>query len=201
MSPLRSRQLNQKKGHAMKRHFYISDSLDDLEQVEQELESKGVDTPQIHVLSQDDAGVEKHHLHEVEAVLKKDVVHSMELGAVIGVVAAILVLAVAYFAGWTESAAGWVPFIFLAIVVLGFCTWEGGLFGIQEPHYQFKQFQEALKEGKHVFFVDVSEKQTAILESVVNSHPKLQVAGLGEATPELVIYAQKGWRDFMKTMP
>lgn len=185
----------------MKRHFYLSDNLNDLEQVEKELEDNGVDTPQIHVLSQDSAGAEKHHLHQVEAVLKKDVVHSMEIGAVIGVILAPLILVIAYFSGWTESAAGWLPFIFLSIVVLGFCTWEGGLFGIQEPHYQFKQFQKDLKSGKHVFFVDVSTEQEIILENVVKSHPTLQVAGLGEATPELVIYAQKGWRDIMKTLP
>ena len=109
----------------MKRHFYISENLDDLEAIEHELEDSGVETPQIHVLSQNDAGVKNHHLHEIEAVLKKDVVHSMEIGAVAGLVGAALVLFVAYALAWTESAAGWTPFIFLAIVVLGFCTWEG----------------------------------------------------------------------------
>ena len=185
----------------MIRHFYISDSLDDLEDVEQELEEQGIATPQIHVLSQNDADVQQHHLHEVEAVLKKDVVHSMELGAIVGVIAAAIVLIVAYTAGWTESAAGWIPFIFLAIVVLGFCTWEGGLFGIQEPHYQFKQFQDVLKQGRHVFFVDVTEQQEAVLARIVDAHPKLEAAGEAEATPEWVIRWQKNWQGFVKTMP
>ena len=185
----------------MIRHFYISDSLDDLEDVEQELEEQGIATPQIHVLSQNDADVQQHHLHEVEAVLKKDVVHSMELGAIVGVIAAAIVLIVAYTAGWTESAAGWIPFIFLAIVVLGFCTWEGGLFGIQEPHYQFKQFQDVLKQGRHVFFVDVTEQQEAVLARIVDAHPKLEAAGEAEATPEWVIKWQKNWQGFVKTMP
>ena len=185
----------------MKRHFYISDNLDDLEAVEHELEYQGIATPQIHVLSQNDADVQRHHLHEVEAVLKKDVVHSMELGAIVGVIAAAVVLVVAYFAGWTESAAGWIPFIFLAIVVLGFCTWEGGLFGIQEPHYQFKQFQDALKEGKHVFFVDVAEQQETILACIVDAHPTLEAAGEAESTPEWIVKWQTNWQGFVKTMP
>lgn len=185
----------------MKRYFYISDNLDDLEAVERELEDSGVATPQIHILSQNDADVQHHKLHEVEAVLKKDVVHSMELGAIVGVIAAITVLVVAYFAGWTESAAGWIPFVFLAIVVLGFCTWEGGLFGIQEPHYQFKQFQDALKNGRHVFFVDITEQQKSILDTVVNAHPQLEKAGEGESTPEWVVEWQKNWNGFIKTMP
>ena len=185
----------------MKRHFYISDNLDDLEVVVEELENSGVTTPQIHVLSQNDAEVEQRNLHQVEAVLKKDVVHSMEMGATVGVVAAALVLLVAYLAGWTASAAGWIPFIFLAIVVLGFCTWEGGLFGIQEPHYQFKKFQEALKQGKHVFFVDVTKDQEADLERIVTNHPKLELAGEGESTPEWVVEWQRNWQGFVKTMP
>ena len=87
----------------MKRHYYISDDLDDLEVVESDLESAGVTTPQIHVLSEDDAGLDEHHLHKVEAVLKKDVVHGTELGALVGVVAAAAVLAIAYFSGLTET--------------------------------------------------------------------------------------------------
>jgi hypothetical protein len=34
------------------RHYFISDSLDDLEVFEEQLEAAGVATPQIHVLSQ-----------------------------------------------------------------------------------------------------------------------------------------------------
>lgn len=185
----------------MKRYFYISNNLDELEAVEHELENSGVATPQMHVLSQSDADVQHHHLHEVEAVLKKDVVHSMEWGAVIGVIGAVIVLAVAYFAGWTDTAAGWIPFIFLAIIVLGFCTWEGGFLGIQEPHYQFKRFQAALSEGKHVFFVDVNEQQEPVLATVIGAHPQLEAAGEGESTPEWIIEWQKNWNGFIKSMP
>ena len=137
----------------MKRHYFISDDLDDLEAVERDLEAAGVTTPQIHVLSEDDAGVESHHLHEVEAVLKKDVVHGTEMGAIVGVIGAAAVILLAWISGLTETYT-WVPAIFLAIIVLGFCTWEGGLIGIQEPHVDFRRFQDDLHEGKHILFVD-----------------------------------------------
>ncbi|WP_199609500.1 NAD/FAD-utilizing enzyme [Flocculibacter collagenilyticus] len=185
----------------MLRHFYITEDLDDLATVEQELKQKGFSPFQIHVLSEKDSEVEKHQLNEVEAVLKKDVVHSTEIGAAIGVVFAALVLTVAYLLGWTSSAAGWLPFIFLSIVILGFCTWEGGLFGIQEPNYQFKQFQDKLKKGMHVFFVDVDPEQEPVLANVVGHHPKLQMAGVGEARPRWFVRSQDTFRRFMKSMP
>jgi len=184
----------------MKRHYFISTDLDDLEHVEQELEQKGVSTPQIHVLSEDDAGVETHHLHEVEAVLKKDVVRGTELGAVVGVIGAGAILTLAWFSGLTATYT-WVPAIFLAVIVLGFCTWEGGLIGIQEPHSDFKRFQDQLHEGKHVLFVDVPADQESILQSVVRNHPKLQDAGEGESTPGWVIGAQRKWTRFTEVAP
>lgn len=184
----------------MKRHYYISHNLQDLGEVEQELESRGLTKPQFHVLSKDDAAVEMHHLNEVESVLRKDVVHSMEIGAVVGVVLAALVLLGAYYTGLV-ALAGWIPPVFLSIVVLGFCTWEGGLFGIQETHHQFKQFQQQLDSGDHIFFVDVNPAQEAALEDVVRKHPELQLAGVGTAVPAWFVGGQNRWRSFLETMP
>ncbi|MCV6604243.1 MAG: NAD/FAD-utilizing enzyme [Porticoccaceae bacterium] len=185
----------------MKRHYYISSDLDDLENIERELESQGFTTPQIHVLSLNDADVAKRdNLNDVEAVLRKDVVNGTIVGAIIGVLAATVVLLVAHLSGLPEKAT-WMPFIFLAIIVLGFCTWEGGLFGIQEPHKHFKRFQKQLKQGHHVFFVDTRPDQESILASVVGNHPRLHDAGIGSARPALVIWWNSRWKRFMKTMP
>lgn len=185
----------------MIRHYYITEDLNVLETVEQDLRKRGFTDPQLHVLSEDDASVEKHHLHAIESVLKKDVVHSTEMGAVIGVIGASLVLLCAYLMEWYNTPVGWVPFGFLAIIVLGFCTWEGGLIGIQIPNHQFKRFQSLLKEGKHVFFVDVSHEQMQSLDEVVCGQPLMQLAGTGEATPTWVVRGQDKFNQFMKTMP
>jgi hypothetical protein len=185
----------------MKRHYYISDDLGDLEDIGKELIDANITSPQFHVLSNDDAAVNKHNLHEVEAVLKQDVVHSTELGAVIGVALATVVLAGASLMGLTATAAGWTPFIFLAIAVLGFCTWEGGLIGIQIPNYQFTRFKDVLAKGKHVFFVDVENRQESILGKIVGRHPHLQLAGMGESTPRWVIRGHDNYTSFMKMMP
>jgi hypothetical protein len=176
----------------MHRHYMISDDLDDLEVIEEQLEAAGISTPQIHVLSLADAELEKHaHLHEVQSFMKSDIVHSTTRGAMVGVPAAILVLAVAYFAGWTQSAAGWIPFIFLAIIVLGFCTWEGGLAGIQRPNHNFTRFDQALKAGKHVFFVDLEPSQEAVLEKVLGTHARVEQAGSGQPAQHWIVSLQQ----------
>lgn len=162
----------------MLRHYFISGSLDDLEVFEEQLELAGVVTPQIHVLTLHDAELEHHeHLHRVQSFMKRDVVHSALIGSVVGLCAGAFVLLIAHLAGWTETAAGWVPFVFLAIILLGFCTWEGGLFGIQRPNYHFARFEQALHDGKHIFFVDLKSNQEDILKGVLQKHPQVELAG------------------------
>jgi hypothetical protein len=174
----------------MKRHFYISDDLDDLDRIEVELEASGVHKPQIHVFSKDDTGVDSHdHLHNMESVFKNDVVHGTINGAWIGLAIAALVLIITSFNGWADSYT-WMPFIFLSIVLLGFGAWVGGLYGIQEPHKDFRRFETQLRQGKHVFIVDVDPDQEASLDRVVENHPGLQLAGTGKATPRWVVMGQ-----------
>lgn len=184
----------------MNRHYYISDDLDELETVESELEASGINTEQIHVLSDMDAAVEEHHLHDVNSFMKQDVVHSGEIGAVIGVPLAALVLLGAWLAGWTETPAGWVPFVFLAVVVLGFCIWEGGFFGIQVPNAHFRKLKEKVGDGEHLFFVDVEPEQESILDRVMNHHPQLRLAGTGSAAPHWIVAWLHRWHQFKRTI-
>ncbi len=184
----------------MERYFYISDNLDELEVIEKELEDAGIATEQIHVLSQNDLEVAQHRLHSVTSIMKKDLVHSTIIGAIIGVCLSILVLVGAWFSGWPETFT-WTPFIFLAIVVLGFCTWEGGLWGIQEPNHHFKRFQKVLDHGKHILFVDIDRDEKKALETVCKAHPRLKSVGTGKSAPKLIVKGQQLFHRFIRWAP
>ncbi|MCP1674646.1 hypothetical protein J2T57_001784 [Natronocella acetinitrilica] len=181
----------------LKRYFFISNDLDDLERFEEDLENAGIVTPQIHVLTLDDTGADfHHHLHTVTDFMKRDVLHSTLICAAAGACLAVLVLLVAYFAGWTDSPAGWMPFIFLAIIVLGFVTWEGGLRGIDTPNSQFQRFERALRDGKHVFFVDIEPGQEKIVNKLAKNHPTAQSAGTAPGAPRWLVFSQHRLRRF-----
>ena len=117
----------------MRRFYYISDDLDNLEQIEHELESGGIARPQIYLLSNDDVGLENHDVNRVASFLKTDVVHLGEIGAVLGLAIAALILLVAHYSG-IAAEVSWVPFIFLAIIGFGFATWEAGFIGLHARH-------------------------------------------------------------------
>lgn len=185
----------------MKRYYFIDDSLDELEAIEQELENAGVNKPQIHVLSQDDAGVSRHQrLNEVAPFLKKDIIHSGERGALIGLAVSALAIVVAYFTRLPDTI-GWVPFVFLSIILLGFFTWEGGLWGIQVPNSRFRRFERALKEGNHIIIIDVDTQQEPALQRAISAHPGLQPAGVGVPAPRWIVGFNQKWRQFLNWAP
>ncbi|GMT40404.1 MAG: hypothetical protein IEMM0001_1139 [bacterium] len=174
----------------MKRHYFISDSLDVLDNIEQRLEKRGIVRSQIHVLSGDDAGAENHdHLHNIESVLKFDVVHGTMLGTIAGFALAIVILAIGELTNLTATYT-WTPFIFLAFVLFGFSTWFGGYHGIQIPYKDFRRFEDALCESKQVFFVEIDRDQERVLKEVTSKHPGLKKAGTGTTTPRRVVYGQ-----------
>jgi hypothetical protein len=184
----------------MNRHYYISDNLDDLEKLESELEAGGIATEQIHVLSERDAEVEQHHLHDVPSILKQDIVHSGRIGSLVGLALAALLLLLAWLNDWTSSPAGWIPFLFLAAALFGFSLWEGSLFGLQRPNEVFRRFADRLHEGKHLFFVDVSAAQEPILNQTIARHPRLELAGTGQASPGWAISLQHRLHQLRKMM-
>jgi len=182
----------------LKRHFYVSDDLDALERLEEELERMDIVTPQIHWLTLDDASAAEHvHLHQVSSLMKTNVVHSTLVGAGVGIALAVAVLVAANLFGWTDTMAGQIPFIFLAIILLGFFTWQGGLWGIENPNTRFRDFEEALREGKHVFFVDLEPGRGKIVRRLARKHPEIQPAGNGAGAPHWIVLWQHRLKRFL----
>lgn len=185
----------------MTRYFFIGTNLDDLEHLEQDLEQAGVVTPQIHVLTEYEHDAHRRHVHQVTPFMKKDVVHSALVGAACGVGLAALALIITILGGWYEYAGG-IPFLFMAIVVLGFCTWLGGFRGIQTSNSRTRQFDQAVRDGKHVFFVDYPSGQGRILEETSGRYPSVEMAGRARGAPGWLVYSQHNIkRFFSETFP
>jgi len=184
----------------MKRHYFIGDDLNVIAMVEKELMAQGIAAEKIHTLSHNDADAEQRELHDVQSLMKKDVIHSGEIGALVGLVVAALAIGIAHASG-IAARVGWVPFIFLAIVLLGFFTWEGGLIGIQAPNSRFRRFEKALRAGEHVFFVDCQESEEPAMRRVLALYEQMRPAGTGRSTPHWLVRLQANARRFMQWAP
>lgn len=187
---------------SMTRYFFISTDLDDLAHFERDLKQAGFVTPQLHVLTDYEDKAHRRNVHQVTPFMKSDIVHSTLVGAAWGVCLAALVLLITFLAGWNATWIGSAPFILLAIVLLGFCAWLGGFRGIQTSNSRTRQFQQVVRDGKHVFFVDQPKDRGQALEKISTRYPSVEIAGRGHGAPRWIVYSQhRIKRFFSETFP
>ena len=184
----------------MKRHYFISDNLAGIEKAEHQMLEEGIPQHQIHVLSNNRAEVEVQDLHPVADVMKTDVIRQGLWGLLIGSVGAVVILLGASLFGLTDRI-GMVPFGFLAIVILGFCTWEGGFLGFQQQNRRFRRFQEDLRANKHILFVDADRYDESALRRILEHCPELVPAGTGKAMPTWIVSGQRYFDRFTHWAP
>lgn len=185
----------------MKRYYFVSDDLDGLTKVGKELKQGDVSPLQMHLLPSDDVDVGRRGLDSVDSLFRKDILPSLLVGFGIGCGVVALLLVSAFILG-VRSMEAWFLVGFLSVIVLGFCTWEGGLFGIQVPNREFRRFTRHLQDGQHVFFVDVEDDdQQKVLDRTVARHGHLQPAGVGDGKSEWKYSLRRGWRRFRHAAP
>jgi hypothetical protein len=154
----------------MKHAYYLSEDLDELEHAHDELIMSGLQDKHIHVLSDNDADVQLHHMRPVNSFLKTNVVHSLFSGAMTGVVVAMLIMATPYIMEFEFT----MPFTLGAIAALGFATWEGGFLGIQKINENFKNVFSQIHEGQHLMIVDYNIEEENSIRTLSRGHPGLQ---------------------------
>lgn len=184
----------------MRRYYYVSNNLDDLDSAARDLMASEFTAPQIHVLSQQEAEIEKHHLPELNPFAQRDIVQSGIRGAAVGLFLALLAIVAGVIVN-ASSAVDWLPFVALAIFLFGFSAWEGGLYGVQVSSKEYQRFMDLLSSGYHVLLVDADMRQVERMRHVCSYHPTLSEAGEGKARPAWLIASQNNFHAFVKAMP
>lgn len=184
----------------MLRHYYVTDDLDDLVEVEHELEHQGVDHAQIHVLSEQGESCQHSELQDEEKLRQQDVFYSTEIGAIIGLLFAVLLLFFTFFFEWATSPISWLAYTLLSAIIFALCTWEGGFIASYQPNVRFTRFSNLLAQGMHVLFVDIEPEQQTILDGVIYQHPKVLDQGVGEVMPIWVVPGRDRYSSFSNAM-
>ena len=163
----------------MKRLYYLTDSLESVSKISEDLHHDGITDWNINVLSKDEAGLYHRHIHSANLFQVNDIIHSGELGALLG---GVLGLSVAVILGMWNPVGISLSFPFL-ILVAGvftlFGTWSGGLAGVTRENYKTARFHQELENGHYLIMIDVSKDQ----EKIIRFH-------LGQYHPEALLAAE-----------
>ncbi len=149
--------------------MYISENVDDVENAEKELEQQGISRNAIHILSEDEYQLATHNLPSIPDFEKSDLIRKGWIGAGIGITLAIIFLGLTAVFQWHVDY-GWPLFGFIAVMIAGFCTWEGGLIGISTTNHRFEPIYEKIKKGSHLVLVKTSSQDESKIKSVFDKY-------------------------------
>jgi hypothetical protein len=163
----------------MKCFYYLSPSLASTEQISTDLHAAGINDFYIHVISKDESGLRKQHVHSSNYLETLDVIRVGFIGAFLGFVAGLIgVELLRYF----EPFGPGVPnMVYGALVVVGtlFGAWEGGLIGIGSENKKLERFHDDIEAGRFVILIyarrQLEEKVRAMM---AENHREAEFVGV-----------------------
>lgn len=161
----------------MKRLYYLSNNIDVVERLSDQLHQKGISDWNFHVMGKDKANMIRHHVHTTTPLHELDIVRSGERGVLGGFLVGLLVTC--YIALFTSFGASMGIIAQAASVILFalFGAWLGGLIGVSTENYKIRRFHKAIDAGNYLIMVDVNHDQRRAVEDVIDKFHDIQRAG------------------------
>ena len=162
----------------MKRLYFITDSLDSAEAISEDVHAMGVSNWNFHVMSRDEAGLYKRHIHSSNIYHDNNVLRQAERGGLFGALTGALMVIITNFT---------TPFDMNLMSTLGMIfffmfagSWFGGFIGVHQENYKISRFHEALDVGKYLVMIDVKAANMRLIEEMmVEKHSEAKHGGVG----------------------
>lgn len=160
----------------MKTMYYITPTLVSTHQVSDDLHEAGVKDWFIHVISKDESGLSKEHVHSSNYLETLDLVRDGIIGAMIGffigVIAAGLLMYIKPFGPNVPE----IVYLFIILLLTLFGSWEGGLMGIASKNKKLAKFDSDLDAGKYLILIYAKKGQGRVVKSTMTEkHPEAEL--------------------------
>ncbi|MDY0007979.1 MAG: hypothetical protein RBS22_14255 [Spongiibacteraceae bacterium] len=151
----------------MKRLYYLTDSMDIADRVSERLQAAGLADWNFHVLSRDEAGVYRRHLHGATPFHRRDIIRGGERGALIG--AALGLLAATFIVNVMQQSTSveTVAFAVIVVVFTLFGAWDGGMVGLALDNHKIARFRDDIYAGRHLLLIDVPRKHAQAVHTLM----------------------------------
>jgi len=151
----------------MKCIYYLSPSLIETHKISDDLHETGVNDWFIHVISKDEAGLKREHVHSSNYLETLDYIRDGFIGAACGCLVGI---AFAFILNLTQPFGPDVPiWAYLAIVALVtfFGAWQGGLIGVASENKKMARFHDEIESGKFLVLIYARKKQESQVKTMM----------------------------------
>lgn len=161
----------------MKRLYYLTKSIDEVDKVADDLHRAGVTDWNFHVLGNNKAELSDHHISMTSPFHERDIIRCVERGALIGITAGVFcsIAGTLYTSFVAEAGFGAQLAILLLCGMFG--AWTGGLSGISTENYKIRRFHDAIEAGYYLILVDTYPENERVVPIVMNWHEHVVAGG------------------------
>ncbi|ASK34501.1 hypothetical protein [Alloalcanivorax mobilis] len=163
----------------MKRFYYLTDSIDSVQGISQDLDRAGVGGARVHVSGRDAGPLARARLRASTLLEDTDIMHTGFLGALFGALTGVVLgFALAGLDPW-----GWQLDLSVVVVTTAFClclgAWMGGIFGISSRNHHLRPFWAEVEKGQYLVMVDADDDRQArrIDEMMNREHREVRQVG------------------------
>jgi hypothetical protein len=163
----------------MKCLYYLAPTLDATRDICDDLHAVGVKDFFLHVISRDEAGLKKQHVHSSNYLETLGLIRDGFIGSAIGFLAGLIgVGLLRYFEPFGPNVPGSVYFATVAVATL-FGAWEGGLTGIASENKKLAGFHNDAAAGRYLILIYVLKAQEATVRQMLRvRHPQAELAAI-----------------------
>ncbi len=163
----------------MKCLYYLAPTLDSTHVISDDLHEVGVKDFFLHVISRDEAGLQKQHIHSSNYLETLDIVRDGILGGVAGFLIGLIgIAAIEYFDPFGVEVPAFVYYALVGVATL-FGAWEGGLIGIGIENRKLARFHDDIEAGKFLILIYALKEQEASVGLMMQErHPEAELVAV-----------------------
>jgi hypothetical protein len=159
--------------------YYLARTLESTHRISNDVRALGVNDSLLHVISKDEAGLQKQHIHSSNYLETLDLVRDGLIGAALGLIPGVIgVGLLRYFQPFGPSVPRVVYFATVAVAIL-FGAWEGGLWGIATENRKLARFHDDIARGWYLILIYTPKDQEAAVREVMRArHREAEFAAI-----------------------
>ena len=159
--------------------YYLARTLESTHRVSNDVRALGVNDSLLHVISNDEAGLKKQHIHSSNYLETLDLIGDGLIGAALGVIPGVVGVALLkFFEPFGPNVPRVVYFATVAFAIL-FGAWEGGLTGIATENRKLAKFHDDIERGWYLILIYAPKDQQAAVREVMRArHREAELAAI-----------------------
>lgn len=163
----------------MKCLYYLAPTLAATHDISDHLHDVGVRDFFVHVISRDEAGLKKQHVHSSNYLETLDLARAGVIGGVVGFLVGVIgVVLLRRFNPIGVEIPNLVSYAIIGVATM-FGTWEGGLVGIATENRKLARFHDDIQAGKFLILIYALKEQEERVQSMMQErHPESELVAV-----------------------